>query len=257
MSAAAKHLDTNAATVSRRVERLGNSLKTQLFIKEKDNWRPTPEAEQLAHLAGMFDESLGTYTLASISGANRPRRLKITSPLRILQLGIFRNTYKLLEANPELSLDVDYNEASLAYGEADIALSVEKPDHGRLIRRQLATVDWRVYGARKNNGDFRGWADLTDTNEEGWLNQDVLRQHFECDSRFGVNGLNLMLSVVKQTNLVAFFPSSMAARHPEIVEIDGFEPQMMQIWASYHSTRQSDQMVRIVFDWLIETTQHI
>ena len=58
MVAAARQLGTNVATVSRRIDRLGEKLGAQVFIKQAGEWVLNPEFRDLLSLVEEFDGRL-------------------------------------------------------------------------------------------------------------------------------------------------------------------------------------------------------
>ena len=58
MTAAARSLGTNTATVSRRIERLSDTLGMPAFVKTSDGWRPSEAVSSLISLAQSFDGEL-------------------------------------------------------------------------------------------------------------------------------------------------------------------------------------------------------
>ena len=59
MTAAAKHLGTNTATVSRRIERLSEQLGTPAFVKTSDGWKPSDAVLKLIEVSQAFDDFVG------------------------------------------------------------------------------------------------------------------------------------------------------------------------------------------------------
>lgn len=51
MTAAADHLGTNVATVSRRIERITHEIGETLFVKDGQAWKPTSAAKSLIAIA--------------------------------------------------------------------------------------------------------------------------------------------------------------------------------------------------------------
>ena len=58
MTAAAKSLDTNTATVSRHIHRMTEIYGTVLFVKKKTRWELTAEGEALVRVIEAFEKGL-------------------------------------------------------------------------------------------------------------------------------------------------------------------------------------------------------
>ena len=83
MTAAADHLGTNTATVSRRIELMTADAGQPLFTKLGQAWEPTPLADHLITIA-VQTESLLADTEAEDLAAEEQSDIRINAPIRIL-----------------------------------------------------------------------------------------------------------------------------------------------------------------------------
>lgn len=149
--AAARRLGLNHATVARRLTSLEEDLSVKLFerstsgclLTDKGN-RFLPraeaiEAEMLAAEAEIADDEV------SISGT-----VRIGAPDGFGVAFLAPRLGQLTEKHPDLTVQLVPvpRSFSLSRREADIAITVERPDHGRLIARKLTNYSLGLYASR-------------------------------------------------------------------------------------------------------------
>ena len=148
--AAARRLGLNHATVARRLTSLEDDLSVKLFerstsgclLTDKGN-RFLPraeaiEAEMLAAEAEIADDEV------SISGT-----VRIGGPDAFGVAFLAPRLGQLTKKHPDLTVQLVPvpRSFSLSRREADIAITVERPDHGRLIARKLTDYTLGLYAS--------------------------------------------------------------------------------------------------------------
>ena len=138
MANAARHLRTNTATVSRRIKRLNESAEAVLFLKGASEWELTAEGRRLYDMAANFGDELETFKASTHDTAQSEQTVRVTG-LEFLNSQILSKSLdQFHRAHPNIMLELaatDRN-VSLAYGEADIALRLTRPNEGRLVARR-------------------------------------------------------------------------------------------------------------------------
>lgn len=255
MTAAAEHLGTNTATVSRRIEKMTEELGQPLFIKDGQTWKPTVIATRLISIAAQTEAFLSNAEAEEL-GLEAHNDIRINAPLRILQSYLAPILGEITKDLKGVTLIVSMYPASLAFGETDIVLSSKKPDEGRLIRKKLGVTVWRTYCDAKYKDCLTGWADLMGENNET-PGQDDLEQFFGKPPLLCLQGLNMMRMSMDSTPVACRLPEQFADSQTGLVELDIGTPQTSEIWLSYHYTRRSDQLIRLVVDKISQSEQHI
>ncbi|MEE1656095.1 LysR family transcriptional regulator [Microvirga sp. CF3062] len=167
LTAAARHLEADHTTVSRRISALEASLKAKLFERSPQGYTLTEPGERLLKHA----ETMETQALAvasELGGAD----LALTGTVRIgAPDGI--GTYflapelgALAERHPGLTLQLVAlpRTFSLSKREADIAVTLEQPTEGRLVSRKLTDYRLRLYASKdylERHGPVTELADLS------------------------------------------------------------------------------------------------
>jgi DNA-binding transcriptional LysR family regulator len=169
VSGAAKALCVSHATVLRRIDLLDKEMGVTLFKRLQGGYQLSEDGRDLFETAVEVEASMQKmYSRASSNEVSG--RLRITQP----QVG-FVDTYSIytdfIGRYPAITLEVlpgfwDYN---LNQQEADVALFAGEHPHELLVGRELGTVNWYIYGAKRYLAQFDGDPPLAQLN---WLMHD-------------------------------------------------------------------------------------
>lgn len=149
--AASKRLGLNHATLSRRLTSLEEALKTRLFVRRTNGCELTEEggrflvsAERME--AEMLDvqASLGRVD-AAISGT-----VRIGAPDGFGVSFLAPRLGRLTALHPELKIELVPvpRSFSLSQREADIAITIERPEQGRLVFSKLTDYSLGLYASK-------------------------------------------------------------------------------------------------------------
>lgn len=204
LTAAARRLGADHATVSRRLAALEDSMRVRLFERHPTGYTLTAQGERLLPLAESMESvaltaqnELGNADL-SVSGA-----VRIGSPDGFGSLFLAPRIGALCRQHPELEVQLIATPRifSLSKREADIAIGLTRPQEGRLLARKLTDYRLRLYGARgylEDQPEICGPADLARHRFVGYI--DELLFSPELDYMNAVGGIEPQL---KSTNLIA------------------------------------------------------
>jgi len=146
LSAAARALSINHATVARRIRALEGALGEKLVDRRHDGYVLT-EAGTRA-LAAASDMEAAAMTLGRGGSDDTPRGLvRINAPPALTQGFLLARLAQLPVQYPGLALDVatGIRSVSLERGEADIAVRIGRPQDSDLLARQLGTMGYGFY----------------------------------------------------------------------------------------------------------------
>lgn len=191
MGEAAKVLDVDPSTVSRRLVQLESTLETVLFDRGRDGLRATEAAEQLLPKAERVELGVAQF-------ANATERLerdvtgevRIACPPDVADVIILPAIRPLLSRYPGLRHVLQPGEAvvDLTRREADIALRIVRPQQGDLVMKRLVTVAWRPASTKRLAARYApirdpsampwiGWTDrYRDLPPNRWLATHVARE---------------------------------------------------------------------------------
>jgi DNA-binding transcriptional LysR family regulator len=167
LTAAARQLEADHTTVSRRISALEASLKAKLFERSPQGYTLTEQGERLLKHA----ETMETQALAvasELGGADLALSgtVRIGAPDGIGTYFLAPELGALAERHPGLTLQLVAlpRTFSLSKREADIAVTLEQPTEGRLVSRKLTDYRLRLYASKDylaRHGPVTELGDLT------------------------------------------------------------------------------------------------
>ncbi|MDB5363790.1 MAG: LysR family transcriptional regulator [Rhodospirillales bacterium] len=158
LSAVARSLGVNHATVARRVARLEAHFGRALFDRRPEGYLPTAAAAMLLEDVGAMDRAAGSLlrrldTVARIEG-----RVRVTATPNLADLLLAGPLGAFAAAHPGIEIELlgDSRNLKLGRREADLALRLARPRDGELLARKLGrldygwvgTADWAARAAR-------------------------------------------------------------------------------------------------------------
>ncbi|SFI23391.1 LysR family transcriptional regulator [Jannaschia pohangensis] len=256
MSAAARYLNTNVATVSRRLERLSQDLSMPLFEKRGTGFVATEVATALAGIADELDQKLRAELVNMHAGqANQQVAIEISAPPAVHSHFVLPRTGELSEYLPQVMLTLTDKAYSQGLGEADIQVRVGRPEGGRLKARKFRDFSLRVYHGRDHvmNGEWIGLS-------HRYPDADVLRDIYAEAApkpRFRVEEMPMALDMVRATGLPGLLADYMVSPGDNLVLADLPGNDIPgELWITYHETRHSDATLRAVVDWFCTPRPH-
>lgn len=148
LSAAARSLGVNHATVARRIAALEAQLEAPLFERMPEGYALTAAGRNtLAAAAAMERAASGIGANAPAPDGGRLGRVRVTATPSLAEGFLLERLTGLLAAHPGLDLDLiaDRRAISLARREADIALRLARPQDGDLLARRLTGLSFGFY----------------------------------------------------------------------------------------------------------------
>ncbi|OWU83534.1 transcriptional regulator [Oceanicola sp. 22II-s10i] len=253
MSAAARLLDTNPATVSRRLGRLGETLGFDLFVKTPDGWSANEAIADLIETVTSFEHEIATYLNAKDSvDTGGKGNVAIGCPPAISTYLLYPALRSFLEAEPQLSITFNSQMFTEALGENDIIVVPTRPSQGRLVVRYLGKMTMNVFGYPDSPRDGT-WIGLVKAHDKQPAMQRAREMMGGRDPYFRVETLHEVVNSAKSTRLPGLMPS-IAAAHEEGLE--RLDPELddieAPIYLAFHETRRRDPLVRKVADWIAE-----
>jgi DNA-binding transcriptional LysR family regulator len=153
LTSAARRLSIDHSTLSRRLTALENSLGAKLFERQVSGYALTPQGENLLQRAEAMESTV--LAIQSDLGQSSSRvsgAVRIGTPDGFGTAFLAPRIGRLSEAHPGLDLELvaTPRSFSLSRREADIAIGLSRPVHGRLHARMLTDYELGIYAARDN-----------------------------------------------------------------------------------------------------------
>jgi DNA-binding transcriptional LysR family regulator len=147
LSAAARALGVNHATIARRLRSLEVRLGEKLVERRPEGFVLTPAGTHT--LAAASDMESAAHTLGRAGPDGAPKGLvRINAPPALTQGYLLAKLSNLASAHPGLDIDVatDVRSISLERHEADIAVRVNRPEDGDVIAKSVTSIAYGFYG---------------------------------------------------------------------------------------------------------------
>ncbi|MDX2019704.1 MAG: LysR family transcriptional regulator [Deltaproteobacteria bacterium] len=270
---AAKELELNISTVSRRLEGMEEALRTRLFDRFPDGLRKTMAAERIAPYAVaieasalQFEQALANFE-TEVAGA-----VRLTAPPGLLEHFIIPYLPQLLEQHPQLQLELQSSVAllDLARLEAEIALRTSRPSAGDVLAQKLIDAKWVLaaspaYAERIGELEhvdqpfWLAWGEsLSQLPEARWVAKHVPADRVRV--RFG--SMDGLLGAVRQGLGVAVLPepfthlagvSQVRCASGVRQSLDALAP--VEVWIAGHAKYRNVPRIAAVWDWLVQTIQ--
>lgn len=265
IAGAARELNVDNSTVSRRLAELEHDLGATLAVRGGREFKFTSEGElALAAAREMFQAAKRAQNKIQASRVELSGRLRISIPPLLSQVVLpFRDL--LASAHPELTLEFvgSVRIANITAGEADIAVRMVPPSEPGLIARKAFELGWCLY-ASENYLDRNGRPEKPDELSHHRLilyMQDKLHlPHMNWLETFNSEELPLRISCVAVAFQVALAGQGIAGL-PTFSFVDDTagiarvwpRPYAShQVYVVYHESQRDTARIRLVVDELLQ-----
>ncbi|KQV68309.1 LysR family transcriptional regulator [Rhizobium sp. Root1220] len=263
---ASKRLGVNHATLSRRLTSLEEALKTRLFVRRTNGCELTAQGEVfLASAERMETEMLAAQANLGRTDTAIAGTVRIGAPDGFGVSFLAPRMGRLIERHPELKIQLVPvpRSFSLSQREADIAITLERPEQGRLVSSKLTDYTLGLYGSRhylasagmpidietlKGHPRIGYVEDLIFTASLNFSGE-VMRSwnaSFEISTAIG------QTEAVRSGAGVGILHDYIARQHDELVRILPEVSIRRAYWTTYHESARDLVRVRTVADFLQE-----
>ncbi|MBB4039661.1 DNA-binding transcriptional LysR family regulator [Microvirga flocculans] len=150
LSAAARRLRIEHATVARRVAALEAAIGVKLVDRRSGRYTLTPDGEQVAeHARRMEAEAFAMERTVHARQDETFTEISVSAPPVIASHVIAPHLAKFMSSNPRLHLRLmgESRTVSLPRREADLAVRLSRPGEMSLVARKIGTITYRLYGS--------------------------------------------------------------------------------------------------------------
>ena len=267
--AASRRLNLNHATVSRRVGALEETLQAKLLVRRTNGCDLTPEGEAFLQAAermeaemlsaraavGQTDtEVAGTVRIGATDGygvgflAPRLGRLPARHPGLKVQLVPVPQSF------------------SLSRREADILITVDRPDTGRLVTRRLVDYALGLYASKSylaEHGKPKSIDALKQHRLIGYVEDLIIspRLHYRSDfvrnweSDFEISAVLGQVEAVRAGAGIGILHRFLARPHRELVPVLADRTVERSYWIVYHENLRNIRRVSTVVDFIAAETE--
>ncbi|MDH6264937.1 DNA-binding transcriptional LysR family regulator [Rhizobium sp. SG_E_25_P2] len=264
--AASRRLGLNHATLSRRLTSLEEALETRLFIRRTNGCELTAEGETfLLSAERMENEMLEAQARLGRTDAAIAGTVRIGAPDGFGVSFLAPRIGRLIERHPELRIQLVPvpRSFSLSSREADIAVTLERPEQGRLVSSKLTDYTLGLYASRgyiERFGLPTSADDLKAHRRIGYVEDLIFSQSLNFTGEVMRNwsaGFEIS-SAIGQTEAVragagvCILHNYIARHHADLVRVLPEIAITRSYWTIFHESVRDLARVRIVADFLHE-----
>jgi molybdate transport repressor ModE-like protein len=262
ISGAAKHLNVQHSTVSRRMRQMEEKLGTRLIERKKSGYELTEAGEKIKQAANRIESEV-----LSVDGSLSGKDISLVGSLRVTAINNMATTilmpmfadFSKTYAQVELHIMVTNNDASLSQREADIAIRLSNSPTDTLIGKRVVTVASTIYGSRsyikqlKEKNTQPKWIGVECCNfHKNWTKQACL-QH---DHNFYSDDTLLTLSAIKEDLGISYLPCFMGDADPMLERYCEPDPAHdLGLWILLHPDLKGTARVMAFREYMISAIQ--
>ena len=264
--AASRRLGVNHATLGRRVTALEEDLRTRLIIRRTNGCELTAEGEVFFRAA----ERMETEMLAAQASTGRidaaiAGTVRIGAPDGFGVSFLASRLGRLTRRHPELKLQLVPvpRSFSLSQREADIAITIERPEQGRLVSSKLTDYTLGLYASKTyldQAGTPRTVEALKSHPRIGYVEDlifspslnftgEVMR---DWDASFEISSAIGQTEAVRSGAGIGILHDYVARQYPELVRVLPETIIRRSYWTTYHETTRDLMRLRTVVEFLKE-----
>ena len=264
--AASRRLGVNHATLSRRVSALEEALKTRLLIRRTNGCDLTAEGEAFLRAA----ERMETEMLAVQASIGRidtavAGTVRVGAPDGFGVSFLAPRLGRLTARHPELKIQLVPvpRSFSLSQREADIAITLERPEQGRLVSSKLTDYTLGLYASRDylaENGTPETVEELKAHRRVGYVEDLIFTASLNFtgeimrswDASFEISSATGQTEAVRSGAGVGILHDYIARQYPELVSLLPDNSIRRAYWTTWHESARDLARVRTVAEFVQE-----
>ncbi|OOE76896.1 LysR family transcriptional regulator [Salinivibrio sp. ML290] len=263
VSDAAARLNVNHATISRRINRLEDALRINLFDRTGDGFTPSIEGELLYERSVIVRDEVDGLSESISPDARFNQSVKISMVPFLAESMLVEQLKSLQDRFPELRIEVDTSTRNLNVSkqEVDIALRMGLPKQGESICKKVGECSFLIAGnafwiERLKNGESVNI--VTYTSELSHLRecQFLIERHSLKSIRFQADTVSLQKKAAELGYGIALLPE-ITLRSSPLVTLEPDQPIKRDIWILSSKRTHASTSKKIVMDEVAKICQTI
>jgi DNA-binding transcriptional LysR family regulator len=260
LSATARALRVNHATVARRVVSLETVVGRLLFERRADGYPLTPEGKAVLDEASAMEEAALSVLRRLDAGTQLSGLVRLTAGRMLAESFLIDRLREFRERYPAINVEFidEARVVSLARREADIALRFGSPKDSELVARRVARLTFGLYASpayrdRLDAGEplaFIGFDEESDfVAEAAWLTREFGEERFV----FRANTQAAQAAAARAGYGVALLPRYLAANDPGLAQVSlGERLPTRDVWLLLRRELTRVPRIRAMADYLTE-----
>jgi DNA-binding transcriptional LysR family regulator len=266
---AARRLELNHATVSRRVAALEDSLGAKLFRRLTTGSELTPPGERFLAVAERMEADM-IAARSELAGGDEAisGTVRIGAPdgFGVAFLASRLGTLTAEHRDLKIQLVPVPRSFSLSRREADIAITTERPSEGRLVAQKLVDYSLGLYASRdyaQANGLPATQAELQNHRLIGYVPDLVFSpslayaQEFspDWDAAFSISSALGQVEAVRSGAGIGILHAFIARSLPELLPVTAANPIRRAYWLVYHESVRPLRRIQVVAGFIMEAVE--
>lgn len=266
---AARRLDLNHATVSRRIVALEEALRTKLFRRLTTGSELTAAGERFLEVAERMEaDMISARAEIAGEGDDVSGTVRIGAPDGFGVAFLAPRLGALTASHRELSIQLVPvpRSFSLSRREADIAITVERPTEGRLVASKLVDYSLGLFASRayaKENGLPRTPEELSLHRLVGYVPDLVVSPSLdyaaefspEWNAGFAISSAMGQVEAVRSGAGIGILHTFIAQSLPELVPVPAAPPIRRAYWLVYHESVRPLRRIQAVASYITKTVE--
>jgi len=264
LSATARALRVNHATVARRVASLETLLGHPLFDRGAFGYVLTAEGKALVNYASAMNEAALSILRRLDAGTELSGRVRLAAGRVLAERFLIDRLRAFHERYPAIDLEVigGSRVVSLAKRQADLALRYGSPKDSELVARRVAKLRFGLYASPDYRDKLKGGEPRVfigfDENSEFVAEAQWLERHFgRSRFSFRTSSQTTQAAAARAGYGIALLPKYVVETHePGLVEVaSGVHLPERDVWLIIRRDLTKVPRVRVVADYLVDLFQ--
>jgi molybdate transport repressor ModE-like protein len=259
LSAAARQLRVNHATVARRLAAVEAHLGRILFERRPDGYVLTQAGRQVLQASEQMEQAAAALQLEALDATGPRGSVRLTTIRSFADGFLVARLGGLAELYPGIDLQVIAESRNLSVDrrEVDLALRFGRPQSGGFLARQVAVVDYRFYATATVQADPKarliGFDEASSNLPEVQMLQRAARDRAII---FRSNSQIAQAAAAAAGIGIALLPCFLARPLATLRPIDlGIGSLQRDVWLLIHKDQRQLPRIKAVVDYLIADLQ--
>jgi DNA-binding transcriptional LysR family regulator len=266
---AAKRLELNHATVSRRIAALEEALRTKLFRRLTTGSELTPAGVRFLEIAERMEgDMIAARSAVAGEGEEVSGTVRIGAPDGFGVAFLARRLGELTALHRDLTIQLVPvpRSFSLSRREADIAITVERPTEGRLVAGKLVDYTLGLFASRayaERHGLPQTPVDLPEHTLIGYVPDLIVSPSLDYAaefsphwrSTFAISSALGQAEAVRAGAGIGILHTFVARSMPDLVAVDVVAPIRRAYWLVYHESVRPLRRVQAVADFIAKAVE--
>ncbi len=266
---AARRLELNHATVSRRIGALEEALRAKLFRRLTTGSELTPAGERFLEIAERMEaDVIAARSAVAEEDEDISGSVRIGAPDGFGVAFLARRLGELTRQHRDLTIQLVPvpRSFSLSRREADIAITVERPQEGRLVAGKLVDYTLGLFASRdyaERYGLPKNATELPQHALIGYVPDLIVspsldyEAEFSTDwrSAFAISSALGQAEAVRSGAGIGILHTFIARSMPELVPVEAVAPIRRSYWLVYHETVRPLRRVQAVASFITRVVE--